>query len=152
MNDMKNMNWTHRDLAHPGTRYQGQFLDGFISLLLFALCLYASKSLDLDGQWIDVSIVAIPFAYFVFSDALPNGQSLGKLPLGICVVSRSTGKPCSIVQSFARNVFSPVLGFIDAALILGKKRQRLGDKLANTVVIHRAANKSKQQGPSTGTR
>jgi uncharacterized RDD family membrane protein YckC len=141
MNNVESINWTLSDLAHPGKRYQAQFLDGLVSLLLFSLCLYVSKSFNLSGQWVDVSIVAIPFAYFIFSDALPNGQSLGKIPLGIFVVCRSTRKPCSITQAFTRNVLSPALGFIDAILILGERRQRLGDRLANTVVIHRAANK-----------
>lgn len=148
MNENKKIKWTPNDLAHPGKRYQGQFLDGLVCLLLFFLCIYTIRSMGFEGQWVDIFILAVPLGYFVFADALPNGQSLGKLPLGICVVSRSTGKPCSILQSFARNVLSPFLGVIDAILILGKRRQRLGDKIANTVVIHCIANKSRRQGAS----
>ncbi|MFL0805621.1 MAG: hypothetical protein K6L81_18050 [Agarilytica sp.] len=51
------------------------------------------------------------------------------------VISKSRGKPCSVFQSLVRNVFSPVLGVVDAIIILGKGRQRLGDLMANTVVI-----------------
>ncbi len=129
--------WKPVDLAHPGKRYQGQFIDGIISIAIFGLCIYVTRTLDLDGDYTNMAIIGIPFVYFVFSDALPNGQSLGKIPLGICVVSKTTGKPCSLVQSFARNFLTPVLGALDAVLILGEKRQRLGDKIANTVVIHR---------------
>lgn len=128
------------NLAHPGKRYQGQFIDSLIAVFLFAVCIYLTRLFKLEGGYVDLLIVGIPFAYFVFSDALPNGQSLGKLPLGICVVSKTTGKPCTLLQSFARNVLTPVFGTLDAILILGKKRQRLGDKMANTVVIHRSAN------------
>ena len=79
--------------------------------------------------------IVVPLLYFVFSDALPGGQSLGKKLLGIKVVSKTTGKPCNILQSFLRNAFSPILGIIDAALILGRERQRLGDLFANTIVV-----------------
>ncbi len=136
MSENQKFIWASHKLAHPGKRYQGQFLDGLITIFLFFLCMYAIRTMGFEGQWADIFILGIPFCYFVFSDALPNGQSLGKRPLGICVVSRSTGKPCSILQSFARNVLSPFLGALDAILILGKKRQRLGDKIANTVVIY----------------
>ena len=139
-----------QELAHPGKRYQGQFLDGLVSVCIFFLCMYAAKSLGLEGQWVDVLIIGLPFIYFVFSDALPNGQSLGKIPLGICVVSKSTGEPCSLLQSFARNFLTPILGAIDAILILGKQRQRLGDKFANTIVIRRTAKKSSKKDAVTG--
>lgn len=140
MSQGKTIDHKLHNLAHPGKRYQGQFIDGLIAVFLFAVCIYLARLLKLEGDYVDLLIVGIPFAYFVFSDALPNGQSLGKLPLGICVVSKTTGKPCTLLQSFARNVLTPILGTLDAILILGKKRQRLGDKIANTVVIHRSTN------------
>ncbi|SMF13768.1 Uncharacterized membrane protein YckC, RDD family [Alteromonadaceae bacterium Bs31] len=129
-------------LAHPGTRYQGQFLDGLISLFLFILVLYITRWFGLKGLVFDVLIVLIPFAYFVFSDALPGGQSLGKKPFGIYVIARKTGKPCNLWQSFLRNVFSPILGLLDVLLILGADRQRLGDVFAGTAVIKRTQHKS----------
>ena len=80
------MDWTPSELAHPGKRYQGQFLDGLVAILLFFLSMYVARPMGFEGKVADVLIVGIPFAYFTLSDALPNGQSLGKLPLGICVV------------------------------------------------------------------
>ncbi|MGV3517710.1 hypothetical protein [Luteitalea sp.] len=44
--------------------------------------------------------------------------------------------PCSSWQSFVRNLSLLILGVIDWAFIFGKRRQRLGDKLAHTVVIY----------------
>ena len=122
-------------LAHPGKRYQGQFIDGLIALLLFGVFMYLTKLLSLDGVIYDIVVVAVPFAYFLLSDALPNGQSLGKKVLGLYVVSKATGKPCKLWQSVARNLFSPILGIIDALFLLSKERQRLGDMLANTIVL-----------------
>ena len=122
-------------LAHPGKRYQAQFLDALISVLLFVLILYASRSFGLEGWGVDILVFTIPFGYFSFSDALPNGQSLGKKPFGIRVISRKTGKPCNLWQSFVRNAFSPVFGVIDALLIFGADRMRLGDIFANTAVV-----------------
>lgn len=131
----KGFDWTQATLAHPGKRYQGQFIDGLISLLLFAGVIYLLKLIGLEGELANILVVIIPLSYFVFSDALPGGQSLGKKPFGIAVVSKTTGKPCSIWQSFIRNIFTPILGLLDAVLVIGKKRQRLGDKFANTIVI-----------------
>ncbi|MGU3842105.1 RDD family protein, partial [Vibrio diabolicus] len=34
-----------------------------------------------------------------------------------------------------RNIITPFFGFIDSFFIIGKKRQRLGDKLVRTVVV-----------------
>lgn len=127
--------WKKSTLAHPGKRYQGQFIDGLISIILFAGTIYVCKVIGLEGRLADTLIVIIPTAYFIFSDAFPAGQSLGKKLLGISVISKTTGKPCKIWQSFARNVFTPILGVFDAILILRKNRQRLGDKFANTIVI-----------------
>ncbi len=64
------------NLAHPGKRYQGQFIDGLIAVFLFAVCIYLARLLKLEGDYVDLLIVGIPFAYFVFSDALTSGQSL----------------------------------------------------------------------------
>ncbi|GAB1269356.1 hypothetical protein NBRC116493_26090 [Aurantivibrio infirmus] len=131
----KEFNWKRAKLAHPGKRYQAQFSAGLISALLFFLTIYFCKTIGFDGKLADALIIAIPTFYFVFSDSLPGGQSLGKKPFRISVVSKATGKPCNIWQSFIRNVFTPILGIIDAVLIFGENRQRLGDKFVNTIVV-----------------
>ncbi len=131
----KEFNYKNVNLSHPGKRYQGQFIDGLISILLFFILVYLKNLAGINNNITGIISFAIPFAYFVFSDALPNGQSIGKLILGMSVVSKSTGKSCTVIQSFFRNVFSPIFGTIDAILVFTEKRQRLGDKLANTIVI-----------------
>lgn len=126
---------TEVTLAHPGKRYQGQFIDGLIAIVLFFVTHQFLSFIELEVGVAGGLKLLVPICYFVFSDALPGGQSLGKKPFGLRVISKTTGKPCKVWQSFMRNVFSPILGIIDAVLILGKKRQRLGDLFANTIVI-----------------
>lgn len=123
------------NLAHPGKRYQGQFIDGLIAVILFAAMMYLANIFEASGSLVDIAIILVPFSYFVFADALPRGQSVGKKLLGISVVSKDTGEPCTLWQSFIRNAFTPILSILDAVLILGEDRQRIGDKMANTMVI-----------------
>lgn len=130
--------WEKARLAQPGQRYQGQFIDGLIAVFLFAVTIYLFDAVALDNTLTGVIKVLVPVCYFVFSDAMPGGQSFGKKPFGISVVSKTTGKPCKLWQSFMRNAFSPILGVLDAVLIYGKKRQRLGDRFANTIVVKNA--------------
>ena len=127
--------WKAKTLAHPAKRYQGQFIDGLIAIILFLVLVYLFRAIDLENTATGILKILIPVCYFVFSDALPGGQSLGKKPFGFYVVSKTTGEPCTLLQSFMRNFFSPVLGLLDAVLIFGKNHQRLGDKFANTIVI-----------------
>lgn len=73
------------------------------------------------------------FAYLLFADALPNGQSLGKRLLSIATVDSKTRKGCSLSQSFTRN--AGVLVIIDWVCIFLESRTRLGDMFAKTIVI-----------------
>jgi uncharacterized RDD family membrane protein YckC len=75
------------------------------------------------------------FLYTLLADGLEGGQSWGKRMVGIRVVSMQTGTPCSFGQSFIRNLLLMILGPIDWIFIFGDRRQRLGDKLAGTIVV-----------------
>jgi uncharacterized RDD family membrane protein YckC len=55
--------------------------------------------------------------------------------LDIAVVDRRSGRPCSAGQSFLRNLLLALLGFFDWVFILGERHQRLGDKVAGTIVV-----------------
>ncbi|MGB1009201.1 MAG: RDD family protein, partial [Thiolinea sp.] len=78
--------------------------------------------------------LTIGLGYFLFNDALPNGQSLGKKLLKIRTISNNTGNSCSIIQSFLRNITTP-LGIFDWIFIFSRSRRRLGDLIASTAVI-----------------
>lgn len=102
--------------------------------------------------------------YFPLQDGINNGRSFGKRIMSMRVVDAQTGTPCSYWKSVIRNLFpfvilfngflvaalfEPLLGdivwifvlvgillfHVDAIVILGNKRQRLGDKVAKTFVV-----------------
>jgi len=120
-------------LAHPGKRFQGQFIDGFIAYLLGAIAFYLLHTVI--GKHISILVaITIGVAYFLFSDALPNGQSIGKKLLRIRVVNQETLLPCSLAQSFLRNITFP-LGILDWVFIFFGSHRRLGDFIASTIVV-----------------
>ena len=67
-------------------------------------------------------------------DGFKNGQGFGKKLLSLQVLKLKDGKPCSFKDSFIRrltSIFQP----LDSLWTLGKKRQRMGDKFTETVVV-----------------
>ena len=77
------------------------------------------------------------WGYFVLTDMLWNGQSIGKRRLGLRVV-RDGGQPISIAASLIRNLLRIVdipsfLGII--VMIIDSRTRRLGDFAAGTLVI-----------------
>lgn len=71
-------------------------------------------------------------AYILLKDGF-NKSSLGKRSMRIRVVDAETEEPCSLPQSFLRNLFA--LTVIDWFFALGPSQQRLGDMLAKTKVV-----------------
>jgi uncharacterized RDD family membrane protein YckC len=69
-----------------------------------------------------------------------KGQTVGKMVMGIIVV-KENGEPCDFFAALLRNVFRIIdslptlylIGFIVIALT--EKKQRLGDRLAGTIVV-----------------
>ncbi|WP_019899703.1 MULTISPECIES: RDD family protein [Methylotenera] len=120
-------------LAHPGKRFQGQFIDGLIAYILGIIAFYLLHTIiGKDASFLVAVIIAL--AYFLFSDALPNGQSIGKKLLKIKVVNKETMQPCSLVQSLLRNITFP-LGIFDWVFIFFGSHRRLGDFMASTIVV-----------------
>jgi uncharacterized RDD family membrane protein YckC len=73
--------------------------------------------------------------YILLADGLPGGQSFGKKALRMRVIDERTGRDCTFGKSFLRNILLAILGPIDWVFIFGKKRQRLGDQVAGTIVV-----------------
>jgi uncharacterized RDD family membrane protein YckC len=101
--------------------------------------------------------IVISIAYMTVADSIQNGQSVGKKFVGFSVISLEDGSPCSVKQSFIRNlpiiiplVFAiiPFWGWF-IALIVGvpfmalevyllyklDSGHRLGDVMADTTVM-----------------
>jgi uncharacterized RDD family membrane protein YckC len=118
--------------ASLGERFVAQIIDSIITgLIMFTGALLTSPGNNAPGM----AGLCLGLTYLWLSDALPNGQSIGKHVMKISVIDTETGKPCTIFQSFIRNFLLSVLGIIDCIFIVGKKRQRLGDMAATTSVI-----------------
>lgn len=87
-------------------------------------------------QGIDYLLTLLAFAYFLFCDALPNGQSLGKRLFNMTVVGFPYGPFCTPLQSALRNFPKALFSILDGVFILFGLRRRFGDMLARTVVIN----------------
>ncbi|WET07823.1 MULTISPECIES: RDD family protein [unclassified Pseudomonas] len=123
------------NLAGLGRRLGGQCID---SLMTFFLLFAVGRTAEVFGFPSDVSgVLAVGAAatYYLFSDALPNGQSLGKKLLGMSVIDERSYLSCNLLQSFMRNITTPFLSVLDWIFIFFGSRKRLGDMLASTVVI-----------------
>ena len=97
--------------------------------------------IGLFGPWLNYGLdtllwggTAIGAAILFFMDGFGDGQGAGKKLLSLQVLRLKNGKPCSFKDSFVRrltSIFQP----LDSFWTFGKQRQRMGDKLAETVVV-----------------
>jgi uncharacterized RDD family membrane protein YckC len=138
--------WSSHENAGIPLRFVAYALDTVLVLIpLFLLVAY------LDGgtwenevhdfslrAWLLLAVSG--FGYFVVTEAA-TGATLGKLMVGIRVV-RENGEPVTFGAAFVRNLLRSVdqfffyfVGFISA--ILSKRGQRVGDRVAHTIVVRR---------------
>jgi uncharacterized RDD family membrane protein YckC len=122
------------ELASLMERRGGQLLDGLISLAIVLVGILVGSIL-LNSTIGAVIGVVVAILYRLFQDGLTNGQSWGKKIVKTKVIHSRTASPCTFGQSFVRNLLLAILGFIDWLFIFGGKRQRLGDKVARTLVV-----------------
>ncbi len=139
------------ELASPVYRAVAAFLDVVFLLIYLLIASYfiSANLLDLDmnsvqNRWSLLSIFLLRLPWLLYSpviEYLTNGRSLGKLIMGIRVV-KSNGETAGLREYFTRWIFRVVdiwvggFGFL-ALLVSGttEKRQRIGDIMADTVVI-----------------
>lgn len=122
-------------LASRFQRLTAQIIDASIAAVPMASAILVSEVLQAKEGAVIAAGALLSTWYFLFADGLSGGQSLAKTWLGMRVIDRKTGYPCSFGQSFVRNLVQAVAGPIDWVFILGDKRQRLGDKAAGTIVV-----------------
>ena len=125
-------------LASLSARFIGQILDALVAYMIFfvpALAVTALLGAPDILRWFNVMCLVLALLYLLFSDGFSNGQSYGKRVVRTAVVDATTGLPCTFGKSFLRNLLLDLLGPIDWIFVFGAKRQRLGDKAANTIVI-----------------
>ena len=147
-------------LAGLGKRFAAHLIDSLIVFIIFwaigtqvaeSVGATTAEGFSLDGTPALVTM-ALSFAasvlYFTLMEGR-DGQSLGKKALGIKVVN-ADGTKCSMRQAFIRNLLRIIDGFalylVGIILILqSKSNQRLGDRIAETLVI------IKEKVPSKGS-
>jgi uncharacterized RDD family membrane protein YckC len=125
------------DLASTGKRYLAQIVDQFVALGLGFVAAYVFNAAGMKD--IGIALFWLTYiGYILFNDGMKNGQSLGKKLLSIKVINKESAESCSYAESFMRNITTviPFLAMIDAVMIFGMKKQRMGDKIANTLVVN----------------
>ena len=117
------------------------FIDGALlfAVQMMLLMLAALLNYDTSDDTASVLFSGASFALWTFGalfmDGLRNGQGFGKRLLSLRVVRLKDGEPCTFKDAFVRRFTGLVLQPLDLVWSFGKKRQRLGDRLARTVVV-----------------
>jgi uncharacterized RDD family membrane protein YckC len=135
-----------------GSRFLALTIDTLIQLAFVALGVlvvaFASAGLHLAGRagpWLGAVALLLLFlvfyGYFIFFEAIWNGQTPGKRIIRIRVI-KNDGRPIRTIESVGRNLLRIVdqlpffYGFGIITVLLTKKSQRLGDLVAATMVVH----------------
>ena len=133
-------------LASRLTRLYALFIDGAILSAAQTILTFLFILVDLNTEILrhvgentyTVIFVALSLALWIFGlffmDGIRKGQGFGKKLLSLQVVRLKDGKPCTFKDAFIRR-FAGIFQPFDFFWSLGKKRQRLGDKFAETVVV-----------------
>lgn len=132
-------------IASLGLRVVACIID--IILLVIVMTIFGFVTGNMAGEGVGfayegpaalISFV-VGFGYFIVTEALWGGTP-AKLMLGMRVVREEDGAPIDWAKSLIRNIlrivdglFFYLVGFIIA--LSSAKTQRLGDKLAKTVVV-----------------
>jgi uncharacterized RDD family membrane protein YckC len=128
-------NIDNTNLASLSDRLVGQILDSFVAVAAYIIAGVLSAFAPTVGAIALIIAIVYSVYYLLLADGFARGQSYGKRVVHTAVIDATTGAPCTFGKSFIRNFLLALLGPIDWIFILGSKRQRLGDKAANTIVI-----------------
>ncbi|MEO8490950.1 RDD family protein [Pseudomonas sp.] len=123
------------NLAGLGRRLGGQWIDSLITFFLLYVVGRAAEFVGVSPNAVAILAFGSAAAYYLFSDAMPNGQSIGKKLLGMSVIDERSYLSCNLYQSFMRNVTTPILSILDWIFIFFGSRKHLGDMLASTIVV-----------------
>lgn len=118
------------DLASPWLRLVAHLIDHFVAIVILIVFVSTSDGLAWFG------IIGY-MAYYLLSDALPGGKSVGKRLLGMRVVAFDDLSPCTVSRALKRNLIMmiPVIGLLDMVSIFARRKQRWGDRWARTLVL-----------------
>jgi uncharacterized RDD family membrane protein YckC len=135
--------------AGIGSRFYAALVDTLILTVVITLGSYVNAGFlteigDVLGNWLravsGIVIFAIFWGYYMVFEITTNGQSPGKLALGLRVIKEG-GYPISFADSAIRNLVRIVdfLPFCYGAglfvMLINKNWQRIGDLAAGTLVV-----------------
>lgn len=131
-------------LAGPFRRLPALILDYFIRgtvLVFLSILLMLSIGLFSPGLAIFILLISwliIEWFYGAIFETFMNGQTPGKYVMGLRVLSAS-GRPIDGMQATLRNILRTAdlfLGWVGLAVMMAnRKYQRLGDLVADTIVV-----------------
>ena len=140
-----------RQIAGSGSRFAAGLLDGLLIGLVYLVCILGMTlvlSVDVTGLsgvlWgiLALGLPLILIVYHFACHAFGGGQTPGKRMLGLRVLS-ADGDPATLSQNLLRSVIWMVDVMIPVPVPLGliviaatARRQRLGDLVAGTLVVH----------------
>lgn len=143
-------------IAGVATRSLAVVLDYLIvGLLLFLWVFSVVAGLTVaktgEGWWVAVLLLfgafLIDWGYFSICELVTRGRTLGKMALGLRVVTRDGGTPGTgalLVRNLVRSI-DVVVGVL--LMATDPLSRRLGDRLAGTLVVHA---ESRDAGPLLG--
>ena len=111
-------------------------LSGFIIYPFFDdfLNLYEPNSDFLTTSTITLLSTALWIFGILLMDGVGKGSGFGKRLMSLQIIRLKDGKPANMKDVFVRR-FSGLFQPIDWLFAVGKERQRMGDKLAKTIVV-----------------
>ncbi|TNE56230.1 MAG: RDD family protein [Bacteroidetes bacterium] len=140
------------EIASTGQRVAASIIDLFAFFIYFLILSFSlGRSLfQFDygtGQFLILLLLRLPWVFYSpVIEYLTRGQSLGKFTLGIRVVKIS-GENAGLREYFTRWIFRVVdiwFGFGFLAILFSstsERGQRLGDTMANTIVIRKKSSR-----------
>ena len=131
------------ELATIMQRFLASLIDGLIILgwyLICALIVSSMRSYESMEMWIILLFLPVFLFYNFVQEAFLGGRSVGKRAMGIKVISMSGENPslseCSIRWAMRMvDIFFSLGGVAVMVASSSEKSQRVGDIMANTVVI-----------------
>ena len=146
--------------AGIGSRFYAALIDTALLTLISLVGYYVNRQFiselgDIVGNWLGavggIIVFALFWGYYIAFEVTTNGQTFGKLALGLRVI-KDGGYPIGFADSAIRNLvrivdFLPFLyGVGLLCMLLNKNWQRLGDLAAGTIVIKTARTALKPTG------
>ena len=141
------------DLASLGERMAGAIFDWLIIIayIIVVMVLFSQFHVFENKSYLIITLVTLPIAFYdLASEALFNGQSIGKRIMKIRVISIEGNQP-TIGQYLIRWLFRLIdstMTYSLCALIcvaVSERKQRLGDMVAGTTLIKTSPRTSFQQ-------